>query len=196
MDYRINQRELIEIIRAWNSYFKRKIHFIACGGTAMTLLGVKESTKDIDFMVPDIKEYDYLIKILKQLGYSQKTGWGWSKPNEPFIFDFFPGKRIHTTELLESPMIENRHSLFKEFSKIYVGILNDYDLITSKLMRGASVDFNDCLLLVKMKNKEIDINRLRNHFYELASYDVAEDRLKGHWPSFERLLKEENLYAG
>ncbi len=54
MEYRLDKNELLEHMRVWNQFFKRKVHLIACGGTAMTLLGVKESTKDIDFMVPKI----------------------------------------------------------------------------------------------------------------------------------------------
>ena len=101
---RIGKTQLIETLKLWTRFIKRKVHLVACGGTAMTLLGVKESTQDIDFMVPDLKEYDYLISTLKQLGYEPKTSYGWSRKGEIFIFDLFRGNRIHTTELLESPL--------------------------------------------------------------------------------------------
>ena len=90
-------------IAAWDSFLKRKIHLIACGGTALTLLNVKPSTKDIDLMVPNVDEHDYLVGILKQLGYKSASGWGWAR-GDGFIFDLFRGKSIHTTELLESPL--------------------------------------------------------------------------------------------
>ncbi len=48
MDYRIDKDRLLDTFSAWDSYLKRKVHLIACGGTALTLLGVKDSTKDID----------------------------------------------------------------------------------------------------------------------------------------------------
>ena len=41
----------------WNSLMNFKVHLIACGGTAMTLLDIKDSTKDIDFVVPKENEY-------------------------------------------------------------------------------------------------------------------------------------------
>lgn len=44
------------------------MHLIACGGTALTLLDIKSSTKDIDLMVPVEGERNYLIKVLKDLG--------------------------------------------------------------------------------------------------------------------------------
>jgi hypothetical protein len=59
IDYRLNKNLLLEIMEEWNRVLRRKVHLIACGGTAMTLLGVKPSTKDVDFMTPDLQEYAY-----------------------------------------------------------------------------------------------------------------------------------------
>jgi hypothetical protein len=50
MEYRLDRDALLDVLGQWNTFLKRKVHLIACGGTALTLLGVKESTKDIDFM--------------------------------------------------------------------------------------------------------------------------------------------------
>ena len=82
MKYRLNKNSLLDILGHWNSFFKRKVHLIACGGTVLTLLGIKPSTKDVDFIVPVEKEYKYLIKVLKDLGYQQSTGSGWLKKEE------------------------------------------------------------------------------------------------------------------
>ena len=133
MEYRLNKKILLDELGQWNSFLKRKVHLIACGGTALTLMDIKPSTKDIDFMVPEESEYRYLIKTLKDLGYRQSTGSGWQKEGDVFIYDIFQGNRIHTTELLESPLEKGRHILLKEFSSLYIGILNEYDLIASKL---------------------------------------------------------------
>ncbi len=75
-EYRLDKNELLDHMRAWNRILKRKVHLIACGGTAMTLLGVKESTKDVDFMVPDTREHSYLMKQLPVMGYTQAKGSG------------------------------------------------------------------------------------------------------------------------
>lgn len=75
------------------SFLKRKVHLIACGGTALTLLGLKASTKDIDLVVPNLDEYEYLIGILRQLGYKPASGWGWAR-GDGFIFDLFRAKSI------------------------------------------------------------------------------------------------------
>lgn len=195
MEYRLNKQTLLDLLGQWNVFFKRKVHLIACGGTALTLLDIKPSTKDVDFLVPIEPEYKYLVRILKDLGYQKTTGSGWQKKGDLFIFDMFPGKRIHTTELLESPLKKGNHILLKEFSHLYIGILNEYDLIVSKLFRGTDVDFEDCLMFVKARKNEIDIKRVEQHFKELASYDISENRIAGHLEHFLNLLQKEKLYG-
>jgi hypothetical protein len=195
MSYRLDKKSLLETLVQWNSFVKRKIHLIACGGTALTLLDIKPSTKDVDFIVPDLSEYKYLIRTLKDLGYQQTTGSGWRKKGEIFIFDFFSGKRIHTTELLENPLNEGNHFPYKNFSHFYIGILNDYDLIASKLFRGSAVDFDDCLMLARAHKDLIDFGLLDRHFRDTARYDVSENRVLGHLGSFFDLLRKENLYG-
>lgn len=195
MEYRLNKEDLLKTMAAWNGFFKKKVRLIACGGTAMTLLGVKESTRDVDFMVPVDEEYRYLIKILEQLGYVPVSGSGWKRPNELYIFDLFKGKSIHTTELLDSPLGDGHHSLIKEFTHLYIGVLNDHDLMISKLFRCSSIDVEDCVMLVRARQKRIDLDVLRTRFKETAQYDVAEEKMMGHWAYFEKVLKKEGLYG-
>jgi hypothetical protein len=194
MEYRLDKNRLLDILGGWNHFLKRRVHLIACGGTAMTLIGVKPSTKDVDFMTPKEREHDYLTRQLKALGYNRVTASGWIKDGEGFRFDIFRGNSIHTTELLASPLEEGRHSILMEFSHLYIGILNDYDLISSKLMRGTNVDFEDCLGLAEARREEIDIERLIQHFHEMVSYDVAEIRLRPNIDHFVELLCEKGLY--
>jgi hypothetical protein len=95
MAYRIDKTGLLERIGVWDNFLKRKVRLIACGGTALTLLDIKPSTKDIDLIVPDLGEYEYLVDILKQLGYKPASGWGWAR-DDGFIFDLFRGKPVDT----------------------------------------------------------------------------------------------------
>ncbi len=190
MEYRIDKQGLLDRISAWDGFLKRKVHLIACGGTAMTLLGVKASTKDIDLLVPDEDEHKYLVNILKQLGYKSASGWGWSR-DDGFIFELFRGNSIHTTQLSESPLKEGNHTLVKEFSRIYLGVLNYYDIIISKLFRGTAIDNEDCLALLKAKRSEIDLVKLEKRFRETASYDVSEEAVIKNWEHFLRLVKKE-----
>jgi hypothetical protein len=192
MKYRIDKHGLLDAMSAWNGFLKRKIHLVACGGTALTLLDIKASTKDIDLLVPETDEYNYLLKILQDLGYRSASGAGWAR-DDGFTFDLFRGKSVHTTELLESPLDEGNNIPVEEFSYIYLGVLNYYDLLISKLFRGTSVDIDDCMMLMKAKRAEIDISRLNRRFKETASYDVSEDKVNNNLEHFMRLLKKEGF---
>ena len=192
MEYRIDKQGLLDRISAWDTFLKRKVHLIACGGTALTLLGVKPSTKDIDLIVPNLDEHEYLVSILKQLAYKSASGWGWER-EDGFIFDLFRGKAVHTTELLESPLEKGNHIFVKEFDRIYLGVLNYHDLIISKLFRATAIDIDDCLVLVRNKKKGIDFKQLEKRFKETASFDVSEDKVNKNFEHFLKILKKEGL---
>jgi hypothetical protein len=191
MEYRLNREDLLTALSLWNGFLKKKVRLIACGGTAMTLLGVKASTRDVDFMVPANDEYRYLIRILEQLGYESVSGAGWRRPSEVYIFDLFKGKKIHTTELLDSPLEDGRHTVIKDFSRLSIGVLNHYDLIISKLFRCSSIDVEDCLMLMQARRNEIDVEQLKARFRETASYDVTEEKMLGNWSYFEGILRKD-----
>lgn len=195
MEYRLNKYTLIDLLGQWNTFLRRKVHLVACGGTALTLMDIKPSTKDIDFIIPLEAEYRHLIKTLKELGYQQQTGSGWHKSGDLFVFDLFVGKRIHTTELMASPIEKENHTQFKEFSNLYIGILNPYDLIASKLFRGTRVDFEDCLMLLKSRKKDIDLKRVEQHIINLASYDISEKRIIKNLENFLDIVRKEKPYG-
>jgi hypothetical protein len=186
MEYRLNKQTLSELLGQWNTFLS---------GTALTLMDIKPSTKDVDFIVPIEQEYQYLIKTLKNLGYKQQTGSGWHKSGNLFVFDLFMGQRIHTTDLLESPLEKGNHTLFKEFSHLYIGILNPYDLIASKLFRGTAVDFEDCLVLMRSRKESIVLPRVEKHVKKLASYDISENRIIENLEHFINQVRKEALYG-
>jgi len=193
MEYRLNKSSLIDILQNWNHFLRRRVRLVACGGTAMTLIGVKESTKDIDFIVPDHKEYAYLLSVLADLEYKPITAAGWKKEGDVFVFDLFRGNKIHTTELLESPLAAGRNQEIKRFSHLYVGVLNFYDLISSKIFRGSTADIDDCTQLYRAKSGEIDIQTLTDHYREMVSYDTSEARIAVQIDHFVEHLREEGL---
>ena len=96
MEHRLTTKDLFDTLEQWSKFVKKKVHLIACGGTAMTLLKIKESTKDVDFMIPNSSEYNYLKKILDQLNYKPATGSGIQREGEPYVFDLFCGNKVHT----------------------------------------------------------------------------------------------------
>ncbi len=176
-EFRIDKEHLWSILEAWDSYMPKKIHLIACGGTALTIQNIKASTKDVDFLVPVAEEYVALISTIKKLGYSQVTGSGWSRKEGDFIFDFFPGKTVYITELLDSPLKKSKHVKIKSFKKIYVGALNDYDLVITKMFRGTTVDIDDCMMLIQFRKEKFNFKKLKIRYKETADYDVNPKRM-------------------
>ena len=176
-NYRQGKNELINTLEKWDKLMpgRATIHLIACGGTALTLLGYKESTKDVDFIVPVEKEHDLLVQFLKDAGYKQASDSGWIYPGEKIIYDLYKGNRVFTTELLSSPLEKDGNRKILELKRIYLGVLNLTDWIITKMFRGSSVDREDCLALAK--NEAINLEKLESRFKETAKYDVSEERV-------------------
>lgn len=192
MDIQVDKTTLLKNLSAWDRFLKRKVHMIACGGTAMTLINIKASTKDIDLLIPEPKEYKYLVNTIIDLGYERKTGTGWQK-DRGYIFDLYVGKTIFTTELLESPLKAGNYIPFKNFSSIHLGVLNYYDLIITKLFRYSPIDIDDCLSLIREKAGEIDIGKLKSRFYETSSYDIFGEKNRKNFDYFYKKVTKEKI---
>jgi len=174
MNNRANKELLLARLADWDSFLRRRVRLIACGGTALTLLNIKPSTKDINLIVPHPGEHDYLFRTLDQLGYKSVSGSGLQRGDD-FVFDLFRGPRVHTTELLESPLEAKNHLLIREFSYIYLGALNFYDLLITKLFRGTSADIEDCLALMRHK-KTISTSRFSSKGFVRQPHTIFQRR--------------------
>jgi len=173
--YRISGIDLLDTLENWDSLINFRIRLIACGGTALTLLNIKESTKDIDFIVPVKNEYDKLIKFLKALNYSYK-GNGLAHSDDPnFIYQLWYGNRVFTTDLLESPLKEKNHILIKRWSHIYLGALNLTDLIITKMFRGTPADRQDCI--AAFATGKVNAEKLFKRYSEAARYDLNPEKV-------------------
>ena len=173
--YRLSANNLLDTLDNWNSLMHFRVHLIACGGTALTLLKIKESTKDIDFTVPMQKECDRLMKFLRDLGYEEK-GSGLAHDDDPnFIFQFWCGNKVFTTDLLDSPLEPGNHIPIKRWSHIYLGALNLKDLIITKMFRGTSVDRDDCI--AAFATGQVKAEELLERYSEAARYDLSPEKM-------------------
>ena len=177
MDYRINANELERTLAAWDELIPGKggVRLVACGGTALTLMGYKESTKDVDFLVPEPQAYARLIDFLESAGYSRATQYGWKRESEAILFDLYPGKRVYMTELLNSPLERGRSLEWRAWKKIMVRTLNPLDLMISKMFRGTETDIQDCLLL--FEKEKVSVSEFEARYRETAKYDVGEAKV-------------------
>ena len=186
--YRITGSELLQTIENWEHLINFKVNLIGCGGTALTLLEIKDSTKDIDFIVPIGKEYVRLMKFLQSLGYEEKGGC-LAHPNDPnFLYQFWVGNRVFTTNLLDSPLDPGRNIPVKKWKHIYLGALNLQDLIITKMFRGTQVDVEDCV--AAFARFEIDPEELLQRYAEAAKYELNPEKMIQNFIVFAEALLE------
>jgi len=157
----------------------------------MTLLDIKDSTKDIDFVVPKENEYKRMMKFLKEAGYRDVSGGLHHSKDPNFIYQFWPGNLVFTTPLLEPVLDAGKHILVKKWRHIYLGALNLMDLIITKLFRGTSVDVADCMTV--FTKKEIHFEQLLNRYQEASRYDLNPEKVMLHFYYFTEKLYERDL---
>ena len=173
--YRLSGLDLLDTLENWDSLMNFRIRLIACGGTALTLLNIKESTKDVDLIVPKRNEYDKLVKFLMALNYRYK-GNGLAHDDDPnFIYQLWCGNRVFKTDLLDSPLKDNNHTLIKRWSHIYLGALNLSDLIIIKMFRGSPADREDCI--AAFATGQVDAEKLLVRYSEAARYDLNPEKV-------------------
>lgn len=144
-DKEVNPEEFFELVESISKYIEREVKMYALGGTAMTLLNIKKSTRDIDINIESSPEYEYICKIFHQLGFERK-GIRWIT-QEGLAFDIFYGSNILGTELL--PDCIDKSDFIKSFGNIKIYTLSLEDIIISKLARGDSRDFDDIKMILK-----------------------------------------------
>lgn len=184
---RVSLNDLTALLAAWDPKLTEcsEMNLIACGNTAMALLGHKTLTKELEFLVPDKKEYGQLVLFLKAEKYVKAAGAGWQRAHQPFLFNLYSGNRVYSLELLESPLQNSGNQKIQQWKKIYLGALNPLDLIISKLFRATEADLQDCRTLLKHEN--INILQLKKRCKDTAAYDVREAQVMR---ALDRLLEK------
>ena len=186
MRFRLTKRDLFDTLDVWDSNLKQKVFVAACGGTALTIYGHKESTKDVDFLVPDPSHFKTLVAMLKKLGYTQATGNGYRHPDEPWIFDLFRGQTIFTTDLLDPVNSPGKHRLIKTYSQLTLACINPDDLVISKVFRGTMVDEEDSLLMIQ--SEKLDLEQLVARYIDTAGYNIQPLKCKVNLTNFVNFI--------
>ncbi|MFH1276351.1 MAG: DUF6036 family nucleotidyltransferase [Candidatus Woesearchaeota archaeon] len=167
----INANELFELLESISGHIERKISMYALGGTALTILGIKQSTLDIDINIDLESEYKYIKKIFEQIGFKKIGAYRWLT-QESLAFDLFFGSNILGTNLLSDCL--DKSKLIKSFGMINLYTLSLYDIIISKLARGDERDFNDIKNI--FESEKIDVNKLIKRYKE-----TMEDSIVGQY---------------
>ena len=193
IQYRLIANSLLDTLDNWNSLMNFRVHLIACGGTALTLLKIKDSTRDIDFAVPVHKEHERLMKFLGDLGYEEKRG-GLAHDDDPnFIYQIWRGNKVFTTDLLDSPLDPGNHILVKRWSHIYLAALNLTYLIITKMFRGTPVDRDDCI--AAFATGQVNAVELLERYSEAARYDLNPEKMMKNFVYLAEGLHELKLVS-
>ena len=143
----ITKNNLIDWLKEIDKNLDKKISLIAVGGTAMTLLGLKPSTRDIDFCVEKgLKEFKELAKKSK------------------FIVDIFTGGYIFSEQLPED-YIDKSIKMELNLNKVELRTLSLIDIVLTKAARYNARDEEDIATLAK--TKKINKKELEKRFKEI-----------------------------
>ena len=162
MTYNITEtsvKELFEVLESISKFVEKKVQMYALGGTALTILGIKPSTLDIDVNISSKKQYDYVCEIFEQIGFKKVGSLRWIT-QEGLAFDLFYGANILGTQLLPDCLELARFT--KSFGKVELYTLSPYDIIISKLARGDDRDFIDIKHI--FEKEKIDLRKLVDRY--------------------------------
>ncbi len=173
---RVGKADLFDRLGEWDQVITRRVLVVACGGTALTLKGHKPSTKDIDFVVPRISEYEHLLAALRTKLNYKDTDSGFRDPSGVYRFDLFRGNMVFQTELLDPVDRQDQHQVVHTGKRLIVGVLNSYDLVISKMFRGDDVDVQDSIVMITAET--LDLRLLANRYLETAQYYYNEAQCK------------------
>jgi hypothetical protein len=163
----INVEELFELIESISKFIEKEIKMYALGGTALTILNIKRSTRDVDLNIESNSEYQYICKIFDDLGFERK-GIRWIS-QEGLAFDMFHGSNILGTELLQDCI--GKSKFIKSFGNIELYTLPLEDIIISKLARGDSRDFDDIKMI--LRTKKINLKNLVQRYKETMETSIV-----------------------
>ena len=160
--------DLYALLESISRYMEKEVEVYALGGTALTIRGIKSSTKDVDLNVESAEQYTYLIKLFTDLGF-EKTGSIRWLTQERFAIDVFSGSNILGTALLSDCLQKSK--FIRHFGKLKLYTLSLEDVIISKLARGDDRDFMD-IKQVFLKEK-IEMGALVHRYKETMETSIV-----------------------
>ncbi len=141
-----------------------ELELFALGGTAMVLKGIKESTRDIDFITTE--PYSKIKRLFGLAGLKEEQAekvcniWRLDKVRIDIFYDGF---------ILGVPFPDDWKQLsekLQDIGKVRIFVLNWYDLIITKVARSETRDIDDVLAI--LKSQKIDFQMLKKRYYTLA----------------------------
>ncbi len=150
------QNRLFELI---GKTIERDIDALVVGGSAMLYYNFsKISTKDIDIVLLNEKDRNYLIEVIQGMGFKmkikpEKRGHPYVLESEEYVLDIFAGKMFR---LDISEGILERVKERVEYGNLTVCVISPEDIILSKSMTDRFRDREDVIEITKEANIDWD----------------------------------------
>ncbi len=161
---------VINIFKAWDNLLDQRITIVTLGGTALTLLKIKESTIDIDINIPHLKDYKILVELFRKLGYKQQDETRWIT-TEGIPIDIYKEDYIFNVRLLGK--LGEKSQDFMDFENINLRTLNLFEICITKLDRGDKRDYDDIGMV--LKKEKININAIIKRYITTFKDSEAEN---------------------
>ncbi len=156
---KVSKERLLSVLDPFDKQLHSRILLIAVGGTAMTLLGIKASTKDIDFNIPGKTDFDEFNKLYRKIA--------------PGVTIDYYGSNMVFSEALPKDYIAKASDYKSNFKNIALKVLDPIDIVCSKISRGSDADIEDirdCIKIYKLKKNRVAV---RSKQYSRAGSDRA-----------------------
>ncbi|HLC90515.1 MAG TPA: DUF6036 family nucleotidyltransferase [Candidatus Nanoarchaeia archaeon] len=159
----ITRHDLLDWLKSVDSKLSQKMMIVAVGGTALTLLGLKESTRDVDFCIS--KEY---FAEFKKAAVSER-----------FVVDLFQEGYIFAVQLPKD-YTEKAETVHFSGKRLLLKTLSVEDIILTKTARFNNRDIEDIKAVVA--SRKVELKDLRKRFLQiLETYAGREEDYTYHF---------------
>lgn len=165
----IGTKTLEETIIEFDKYLTRKTRIITVGGTALTLLGKKASTRDIDLCFTEERKAASFVQAAKKIGYRAETSN--KLIGRGIIIDVYSNGYIFCVQLLED--YSEKAVKIRDFRKIELYALSPIDLLITKAARFNDRDKEDIMTI--MHNYQIDEKQFVDRWIRTMENSMVRD---------------------
>lgn len=154
---KFGESDLIGVLGSIGSNLKRKVSIYLIGGCAMTFMGAKLATKDIDLICTSTKDVKDLVGAMKnadfvrvdKLAKEYKTLGAWIVMERPdkMRFDVFDRQVCGKLEIDDN--MQTRATFYKSFDNLDVYLMSGEDIFLFKGMTERTDDLDDMRILVE-----------------------------------------------
>lgn len=156
---KFGEKDLIQALDAIGSKLTKKLRINLIGGCAMTFIGAKVATKDIDVVLRSTEDVKLLVKAMEDTGFShvEKLGkeywalgaWVIMERDDGMRFDVFDRQVCGALEI--SGGMESRAKQYKIFGNLDIYLMSSEDIVLFKGITDREDDLDDMRILIERR---------------------------------------------